>query len=159
MSLRCKITRDEITPSLKRKIAKLKDPTPILRAMGTEIVTITKLSFRNAALRQKAWPAKSTGEASNLIDKGALRSSIHITSLDTKSVTVGTDRKYAAIHQLGGVITPKGKKALVFNVGGKKIFAKKVTIPARPFFPITPAGELTPLAAGKVKKVIVDALA
>jgi phage gpG-like protein len=82
-----------------------------------------------------------------------LVSSIRITSLDPRSVSIGSDRKYAAIHQLGGVIKAKGK-ALVFMLGGKKIFAKQVKIPARPFFPFTKDGTLIPIAAAKVGKVI-----
>ncbi len=153
MSLQIRLTSDTITPDLRRKLGRVSNAQPILRAAGTELVSITKRSFRDPSLRPRAWPAKSTGEQSNLIQKGMLVSSIRITALDAKSVTVGSDRKYAAIHQLGGVIKAKGK-ALVFTIGGKKIFAKQVKIPPRPFFPFTPAGELTPGAAKKVGLVI-----
>ena len=46
---------------------------------------------------------------------------------------IGTGFVGARIHQFGGVITPKNGQALHFNMGGKSVFAKKVTIPARPF--------------------------
>jgi phage gpG-like protein len=46
---------------------------------------------------------------------------------------VGSGLKYARIHQEGGVIVPKDKKALRFVVAGNPIFAQRVTIPARPF--------------------------
>lgn len=48
-----------------------------------------------------------------------------------QSVTVGTVVPYSAIHQFGGVIRPKKKKALAF--GG--LIRRQVTMPARPFFP------------------------
>ncbi|HRJ48138.1 MAG TPA: phage virion morphogenesis protein [Opitutaceae bacterium] len=52
------------------------------------------------------------------------------------SVTVSSDRAYAAIHQRGGEIRPKpGNKALRFTIGGATVFARRVVIPARPFFP------------------------
>lgn len=52
----------------------------------------------------------------------------------------GVNRPYAAIHQFGGVIRPKRKKALRFRLAGGKgafVTAKKVTMPARPFLGIS----------------------
>jgi phage gpG-like protein len=46
---------------------------------------------------------------------------------------VGSNLKYARIHELGGVIRPKNFKFLHFVVNGQEIFAKKVTIPKRPY--------------------------
>lgn len=39
--------------------------------------------------------------------------------------------RYARIHEYGGEIRPKRGKALRFVIGGRPVFAKKVTIPAR----------------------------
>jgi len=50
---------------------------------------------------------------------------------------IGTNKVYAAIHQFGGVIVPKRYPALVFRIGGKLAFARKVTIPARPFLGVS----------------------
>ena len=158
MSLQIKLKRDEISPSLAKQLAAARDPRAVLQAAGTQMVSITKRAFRDTSQRQQSWPDKKSGGASNLILKGMLISSIRIVSLDAKSVTVGSDRKYAAIHQLGGTILPKGK-ALVFTIGGKKVFAKKVTIPARPFFPFTRNGELASFAKGRVQAVMQAALA
>ena len=47
----------------------------------------------------------------------------------------------ARIHQFGGVITPVKGKCLAFNLGGKKVFAKKVTIPARPYVGMSEANK------------------
>mgnify|MGYP001162003497 CR=1 FL=1 len=44
------------------------------------------------------------------------------------------DVRYALIHELGGVITPKQKQILKFTLpNGETVFAKSVTIPARPY--------------------------
>jgi phage gpG-like protein len=43
----------------------------------------------------------------------------------------------ARIHQFGGVIKPVNAKVLAFNIGAKKVFAKKVTIPARPYIGVS----------------------
>jgi phage gpG-like protein len=50
------------------------------------------------------------------------------------AVNIGSNLKYARIHQLGGVITPKNRRFLRFPIGGGNfVFAKKVVMPARPF--------------------------
>lgn len=60
---------------------------------------------------------------------------------------------YAKIHEFGGVITPKNGPFLAFQIDGKWIFTKKVTIPARPYLrpSIDNHGE-------EVKQAISDAL-
>jgi phage gpG-like protein len=47
--------------------------------------------------------------------------------------TVGTNLKYAAIHEFGGTIRPKTKKYLKFKAGGRWYSANQVTIPERPY--------------------------
>ena len=63
-----------------------------------------------------------------LSDTGRLRQSIEYTTTPD-SVMVGTNVIYGRIHQLGGEIRPKRKKAL--KVKGKLV--SKVTMPARPY--------------------------
>lgn len=40
---------------------------------------------------------------------------------------------YARIHEYGGVITPKRARVLAFEIDGKKVFTRRVVIPARPY--------------------------
>jgi phage gpG-like protein len=44
---------------------------------------------------------------------------------------IGSPLIYARVHEFGATITPQSKKFLVFNIGQKKVFARKVTIPER----------------------------
>lgn len=145
---------DTLTPDLRKKIRAVQDPTPIWRAVGTQLVSYTRRSFRDSSLRISTWAPRKSGQPSNLIFKGVLISSIRITAVNKSGVTTGSDRKYAAIHQLGGVIQAKPGKPLVFKIGGKTIFAKKVTMPARPYFPFLPDGSLAPKAQGPVREII-----
>jgi phage gpG-like protein len=144
--------QNSISPALARLIVQVKDRRPVLEAMGTQLVTITKKAFNDASLRAATWPPKRDGSAATLKKTGALWQSIRITEITATSVTVGSDRKYAAIHQLGGEITPKAAKALRFFSGGRWWTVKKVTMPARPFFPFL-GGQMTPLAAKKIEDV------
>ena len=45
----------------------------------------------------------------------------------------GSNLEYARIHQLGGVIRPRRARMLRFELGDKTIFARRVTIPPRPY--------------------------
>lgn len=80
--------------------------------------------------------AESEGRKT-LIQTAQLRNSIKVES-DATGFAVGTNAKHAATHQFGEpgrTIRAKRKKALRFQVDGKWVSRKKVTIriPARPF--------------------------
>jgi len=49
------------------------------------------------------------------------------------SGTVGTNVVYAKIHEYGGVIKPKTKKALKFKIGNTWVTTKQVKMPKRPY--------------------------
>jgi phage gpG-like protein len=153
MSLQIRILKDELTPTAAKLKGGLTKLRPILEAVGLEVVSITQLAFRDESLRASPWPAKRSGEPSNLIKSGTLRRSIRITNIGGTSVSVGSDRVYAAIHQMGGTI--EGKPYLRFKVpGGGWVTVSRVTMPARPFFPITKGGSLTSTAQRKVGAVL-----
>ena len=84
-----------------------------------------------------AWPPNRTG-TSILFRSGVLERSIdfHVSS---SSATIGSGIRYARIHQQGGTIVPKQARALRFMAGGKPVYAKKVTIPARPYLGVSAA--------------------
>jgi len=115
-----KITKDQITPDLRKKLAGIRDRRPVLEAMGIELVSLTKRAFNDAALRAAPWPPKKDGSPATLKRKGTLWQSIRITSVTPDAVTVGSDRPYAAVHQLGS----------------SKSKGRGSGIPARPFFPV-----------------------
>lgn len=83
--------------------------------------------------------ANAAGKAGQpLRDTGRLNRSITSVA-DSNGVTVGTNVQYARTHQFGATIVPKHAKRLVFpGPDGAMIFAKKVTVPARPFLPLRP---------------------
>ena len=68
--------------------------------------------------------------------RGGLIATI-VWQLDGERVVIGTNRKYAAIHQFGGRIVPRRGKLLDFLLGGRPVFAKRVDIPARPFLGVS----------------------
>ena len=78
---------------------------------------------------------------SSLFKTGALKRKI-IANYDKDKAEVGSNLKYAAIHQFGGVIKAKNAKCLHFLLNGQDVFAKSVKIPANPYLGISEADEM-----------------
>ncbi len=143
------IQKDDISPAIRQMIALAKNPLPIMRAMGTTFKSITEGTFNSvgAAYRPKPWPAKRDGSQSILIDHGVLSKSFHL-SVTASTAELSNPTKYAAIHQFGGVI--RGNPFLRFQGSdGNWHTVRKVTIPARPFYPIKD-DKLTDMAEEKI---------
>ncbi len=106
------------------------------KVRGANIVTALQagaLVIQNAAKEKVHAQLNTTGQAT-----GTLARSIHMevadSSANSAEVDVGTDVVYAAIHEFGGVITPKKAKMLHWiSPAGEDIFAHSVHIPARPY--------------------------
>ncbi|MDC7787360.1 phage virion morphogenesis protein [Rhodoplanes sp. TEM] len=105
----------------------LTDIGGLLESSTRERISETKTSPDGAA-----WPPNRAG-TSILLQSGRhlLDSIAFIVGGD--QVEVGSSWEYAHVHQDGATITPKTAQRLAFKVGGRTVFARKVTIPARPF--------------------------
>ncbi len=120
------ITLEELESKLKEWTKSLQNKESLLRQIGNHIQNTSELSFeRQKSPFGNAWKPNSKvtlqGKRGNkiLIKSGGLSHSIHYQT-SNNSVSIGTNIKYAPIHQFGG-------KA------GRN---KRVNIPARPFLPI-----------------------
>ncbi|MFT0861750.1 phage virion morphogenesis protein [Ancylobacter sp. G4_0304] len=110
------------------------DTTPLM----TDIGAVLESSMRERVEDTKTGPdgtpwAPNRAGTSTLLETGRhLRDSFaFIASQD--QVLAGASWEYAHVHQDGAVIKAKDGGRLSFLMGGKRVFAKKVTIPARPF--------------------------
>lgn len=130
---------EETLADLDAMVARLDRPRPMWDAIGASLVVSTQRRFEEGhGPDGSPWPvsyrAALTG-GKTLIDSARLMQSItHIAS--DSGVEVGTNVLYAAIHQLGGIIRAIGDFLAFTLADGRKIFAKSVTIPARPFLGI-----------------------
>jgi phage gpG-like protein len=145
-----KLKRDDVSPAVARLVKTAKNPEPVLRAMGTTFKSITEGNFNSvgAAYRPEPWPAKADGSASNLQRSTTLSKSFQLTVTSTTATV--SNPIYARVHQFGAIIKAVSSKALSWMDNGVRRFAKQVRIPARPFFPVTKDGRLTPMAEEKV---------
>jgi len=93
---------------------------------------VAKGSFRVEATTK----GKLSGEVLK-VRTGRLRNSVTATAPvvmgDVVEGRVGTNVIYARIHELGGEIVPKNGPYLVFQVSGRWVRTKHVTMPKRPF--------------------------
>ena len=140
MSFSVQLTKDDITPSLRRLAAAGRNTAPVMRAMGTTFMSITigNFSSHGAQYRPSPGPAKRDGTPSNLKLHGDLSKAFHLTVTNT-TATVGNPKIYARIHQLGGTIKAKAGGYLRFMSGDRWFTLKQVIMPARPFFPVLTA--------------------
>lgn len=118
------------------------DPSGLMPRLGEYLMRSTEQRFKSQtapdgqpwkALNPDYAEAKKYNKGKILTLRGYLRRYIHYQIPDSNTVEVGSNLKYAAIHQFGGVIRPKEKKALRF--GGRLV--RQVTMPARPYLGIS----------------------
>lgn len=137
------ISDDAVRRAFARLSGMMDNTTPVMSAIGTELVASTTLRFVTQTDPEgAAWTAlhpeyaKGKRNARILTESGRLRDSItKVASAD--EVRVGTNVIYGAIHQFGGTIQPKSASHLFFRMGGNLIVADKVTLPARPYLGIS----------------------
>lgn len=148
--------KDDISAALQSMADDLQR-ADTMEAVGHALVSLTRRAFDDASLRPATWPARGgqdSGGHALLKKSGTLQRSIRVTTHTANSVSVGSDRVYAAIHQFGGTIHAKAGPNLTFKIGDRWISKPSVTIPARPFFPLTSSsGQLTSEAEDTVKEV------
>lgn len=122
---------------LKRLQAAAANMRPLFETIGAGLLSNVQLGFKKTQSPYgEAWRPLKKRVGKPLRDTGRLLGSM-TQKADREGVTVGTGVKYAAIHQFGG----------------KAGRGRKVTIPARPFFPLTADGQ-TNLPLGWEKSVV-----
>jgi phage virion morphogenesis protein len=146
---------------------------PAMRAIAAVLADETEQNFAQQgrpgwAKHKYEYPNRVGGKI--LQSTGQLAASIS-TSHSATSARIGTNKVYGAIHQFGGqtrphLIKPRNGKALKFGGGlgadgadADPIMRKGVNhpgskIPARPYLPITAAGNLQPSATRQILNTI-----
>ncbi|MBL4876698.1 MAG: phage virion morphogenesis protein [Cohaesibacteraceae bacterium] len=114
------------------------ETTQLLDDIGALVVSQTqrRIDTEKTGPNGEAWEPNTAG-TETLVQTGALRDTIDHQVSGNQAI-VGSPLLYAATHQFGATIVPKDAQHLVFMIGGRKIFANKVEIPARPFLGLSP---------------------
>ena len=128
--------KDTLTPDLARRAGAAADKRPLLEAMGQAVKSLGIQAFTDPAKRAQAWAPRQDDEPHALLQKKTLlRKSIRVLGVTNSQVTIGSDRPYAATHQLG-----------------------RDAIPARPFLPFYQSGQMTPLGRQRTERALAAAL-
>lgn len=118
------------------------EPAELMTTLGAlgESQTRRRISEEKTAPDGTSW-APNLREGDILVETGQhLLASIGWTA-SAEQAEWGAAWEYAHVHQYGATIKPTDKARLVFSMGGATIFAKQVTIPARPFVGLSSENE------------------
>jgi len=160
MRAKVEINDGALGAALNRLVGIGENPRPALDVIGRLFKSKVQLGFATGTDPYgRPWKPLKFRQGQPLRKDGQLMGSVDY-AIEGNSVVIGTNMEYAPLHQFGGTIEPKpgrfwkysyqtiGRRGprtvnvtrpalLVFpGPDGKLIFAKKVTIPARPFFPL-----------------------
>ena len=141
---------DAIRNRLREIASRAGNLSPVMKAIGDRVAAQTRERFKSGGPAPDGTPWKPPATPNpkrvrTLTVSGHLAGSIRYQLMNKNSVRIGTNRVYAAIHQLGGktaprVIRPVRKKALKTPFG---LFAKinhpGSNIPARPYLGLSQA--------------------
>ena len=144
-----KIDSAAVLARLLRIGRELADTTPLMRGVGMELLALTEDNFAREG--QPEWPVLSQSTIEQRTKTGTWPGKVlQISGALARGVTVRAGNgfvdigvagvPYAAIHQFGG---KAGRGGLV-------------AIPARPYMPILPNGELTPVAIESINDLLDD---
>jgi phage virion morphogenesis protein len=138
MSASFKVDFGGLDEFLKGCVDRISNPHPLMELIGETLVSSTKERMGRGVSPDGSLMKPVRRGGVPLIDTGFLRKSITYNA-GLADVTIGSNLVYARMHQFGGTVEPKNKKALAFRVNNKKgsVVVKKVTIPARPFLGIS----------------------
>lgn len=145
MQIKVNIDTTEIQAAFDRLAKLLKDTTPLMRdlaqvmgaaddrAFETETDPVTGAKWPKLNPHYKARMDRLGFTGPKLQRRGTLKSSIRLAAEHGRAV-IGTNLRYAAIHQFGGItrahwISAKNAKAICFYKNGRKIFRRRVHHP------------------------------
>lgn len=136
MKVTVKIARDSMTPAMQRYARKLKGrrKAELLEAIALVLAeSCAKAAFDRPAARPSSWAPKVDGTPATLRKDNLLSRSPRVVDVTPKRAILGSDRKYAAVHQFG---------------------SRKKNIPPRPYFPFGPDGKPTALGIKRAAEAI-----
>lgn len=126
------------------------DLTPAVAMMG-ENQTRRRIEEEKTAPDGSPWLPNREGTSILLRTGRHLRDRV-ASSASGDVAEWGINWEFAHIHQSGAVIVPKNAKFLSFKLGGKRVRAKRVTIPARPIVGLSKDNE------EEIKELVTDML-
>jgi phage virion morphogenesis protein len=149
-----RITVELQSPDLPAAMARWRgvgrNPAPMMRAIGTRLVSNTQDRFDVGQDPEgRPWAALSPGYAglkrgAGILREAAMRGGLmgSIThDVVGAEVAIGSNKIYAGVHQFGAIIRAKNKPFLRFRTVTGFAAVRSVTIPARPYLGLSRTDE------------------
>ena len=145
MKINIELDDTDIRHTFNRLLQAGADMQPLMRNIGETLLNSTRERFKDeespdgatweplSAITKKI---KKKNQDKVLTQDGHLAGQLTYRA-NPKYVEIGSTRIYASVHQFGATIKPKNGAALVFGPEGGKIYARSVTIPARPYLGVS----------------------
>lgn len=147
---------DQALAALSRLVSGVGDEA-MMSAIGAigESQTRRRIQSEKTGPDGQAWPPNREGTSILLKSGQHLLGSIAWTASATHAEW-GASWEFAHVHQNGATIVPKNAKQLSFMLGGRRVNAKKVTIPPRPFIGLSEdnAGQLLQIVTDHFGKLL-----
>jgi phage gpG-like protein len=130
-------TKDTISPDLLKRARAVTNKRPLLLAMGTAAVGLGKQAFTDSNARPQQWAERKDKTKTHplLLLSGDLEASLRGDRVSGDTVTISSKTDYSTTHQFG-----------------------RDEIPARPFLPFYPNGQLSPMGKVRVERALRAAL-
>lgn len=158
ISITARLDSPEVQDAFRQWQSLGRDSTPLLRAIGTGLVSNVQDRFDAGhapdgtpwAPVKEPWASlkRGPGILREAGMRGGLQGSITM-DVAGDELAVGSNKIYAAVHQFGATIKAKDHPFLIFRTPDGRRFgqARQVQIPARPYLGIGPEDEDTILDA------------
>lgn len=142
---------------LSQLLQNIQNRRQMMVGVAAELLSMTEDNFESESWGGDKWKETHRG-GKKLQLSGQLAASIN-TQSGNDFARIGSNKKYAAIHHLGGEIQAKNAEYLMIPIGNGRFACKKsVSIPARPYLPIDGSGKLQANGEKRILDVVKDAL-
>ena len=142
---------------LSQLLQNIQNRRQMMVGVAAELLSMTEDNFESESWGGERWKETHRG-GKKLQLSGQLAANIN-TQSGNDFARIGSNKKYAAIHHLGGEIQAKNAEYLMIPIGNGRFARKKsVVIPARPYLPIDGSGKLQTHGEKRILDVVKDAL-
>ena len=142
---------------LSQLLQNIQNRRQMMVGVAAELLSMTEDNFESESWGGERWKETHRG-GKKLQLSGQLAANIN-TQSGNDFARIGSNKKYAAIHHLGGEIQAKNAEYLMIPIGNGRFARKKsVVIPARPYLPIDGSGKLQTNGEKRILDVVKDAL-
>lgn len=95
------LRKNTISPDIAARLKRVRNKGPLLKAVSDVLAETAKGALNNASLRPTSWPNKKDGSPATLRLNQLLARSPRTVGVTPRKAILGSDRKYAAVHQFG----------------------------------------------------------